>query len=110
MLALAEQSRSKSQMPFDGTLRVSLATRIASRAIVYSEKLVLHLDPERRRGNHGGRNKMIADSFFTAVSFKSEVKRLSPAPLWSSLQIIRTAARSLRLPSTWTSSKSWRDL
>jgi 2-polyprenyl-3-methyl-5-hydroxy-6-metoxy-1,4-benzoquinol methylase len=45
MLALAEQSRSKSELPFDGALRPSRPTRIASRAIAYGENLALHLDP-----------------------------------------------------------------
>ena len=45
MLALAEESRSKTEMPFDGTLRPSRATRIGSRAVAYGENLALYLDP-----------------------------------------------------------------
>jgi SAM-dependent methyltransferase len=38
---------------------------------------------------------MISNSLFTAAGLKSESKRFSPAPLWTALRTIRTAARHL---------------
>src|ERR1700683_353243 len=45
MLPLAEESRSKSELHFDGTLRPSRVIRIGSRAVAYGENLALRLDP-----------------------------------------------------------------
>jgi len=44
-LALAEESRSNRELPFDGVLCPSLSMRIASRAIAYGENLALRFDP-----------------------------------------------------------------